>query len=52
MIIFHDFGIDLIGVIACAAAFGGLAFYFPMVGAVLDLGCVIAFNAGCSTSIH
>ncbi|SDJ73661.1 putative immunity/bacteriocin fusion bifunctional protein [Salimicrobium halophilum] len=43
-----SFACSTSGVIACAAAFGGLTVYFPAAGAALSLGCVLAFNAGCS----
>ncbi|MEW4226389.1 putative immunity/bacteriocin fusion bifunctional protein [Rossellomorea marisflavi] len=45
-----SFACSVAGVIACAAAFGGLTIYFPAAGAALSLGCVMAFNAGCAFS--
>ncbi|MES9685909.1 hypothetical protein CN514_21835 [Bacillus sp. AFS001701] len=43
-----SFACSMAGLIACTAAFGGLAVVVPAVGAVAGLGCAIAFNVGCS----
>ncbi|WML43847.1 putative immunity/bacteriocin fusion bifunctional protein [Neobacillus sp. PS3-40] len=43
-----SFACSMAGIIACTAAFGGLAFFFPIIGGVASLGCYIAFNIGCS----
>lgn len=43
-----SFACSVSGVLACAAATGGLAVYFPYVGAAVSLACVMAFNTGCS----
>jgi len=43
-----SFACSMAGIIACTAAFGGLAVFFPVIGGVASLGCAIAFNVGCS----
>jgi putative immunity protein/bacteriocin len=43
-----SFACSMAGIIACTAAFGGLAFFFPVIGGIASLGCAIAFNVGCS----
>ncbi|EMK2598755.1 putative immunity/bacteriocin fusion bifunctional protein [Bacillus cereus] len=45
-----SFACSMSGMIACAAAFGGLAVVIPWVGIPAGVACEIAFNAGCSVS--
>lgn len=43
-----SFACSMAGLIACTAAFGGLAVFVPVAGGLASLGCAIAFNIGCS----
>ncbi|KXY40032.1 hypothetical protein AT257_06730 [Bacillus cereus] len=45
-----SFACSLSGVIACLAAFGGLAIVVPTWGAVASTACGVAFAAGCAIS--
>ncbi|WP_146547628.1 putative immunity/bacteriocin fusion bifunctional protein [Rummeliibacillus suwonensis] len=45
-----SFACSVSGIIACAAAFGGLAAVVPGVGIAAGLACELAFAAGCSVS--
>ncbi|MEN8648991.1 putative immunity/bacteriocin fusion bifunctional protein [Bacillus toyonensis] len=42
------FACSMAGLIACAAAFGGLEVVVPILGVATSAGCAIAFNVGCS----
>lgn len=45
-----SFACSVSGMIACAAAFGGLAVVIPWVGIPAGVACELAFAAGCSIS--
>lgn len=45
-----SFACSTAGIIACAAAFGGLAAVVPGVGIAAGVACELAFAAGCSVS--
>ncbi|MGE6553057.1 putative immunity/bacteriocin fusion bifunctional protein [Bacillus mycoides] len=42
------FACSMSGLIACAAAFGGLEVVMPYLGVATSVGCATAFNYGCS----